>query len=277
MLWSALPVVLVLSVQSGDDLAAGARAAFAAKCVQCHGPRLPRPKSGFGFVTDLARLAASPKYIVPGDPDGSFLWRQIAEGEMPPDNAKAGPLTDAERDAVQGWIRSGAPVPTSAGPGIAPGDSTDIAAGPGARTPFARALDLVGRLHVVVIHFPIALLAAAAAGELWAWVHRRPDAHPATGLCLNLGAVAAIAAAAMGWLHAPRLGAGPVTILGLHRWLGTGVGVAAPVAALWARRRAVRGSWTPLVRGAICALATLAALAGHFGGLLTHGADFLDP
>src|SRR5690349_19044777 len=78
---------------------------------QCPPPQGPRPKGHFGFITDLKRLAADPNYIVPKDPDGSYLWTQIDDGDMPPDKAKAGPLTDEEKQEIQYWIKDGAPPP----------------------------------------------------------------------------------------------------------------------------------------------------------------------
>jgi mono/diheme cytochrome c family protein len=115
---SLTPAVLLLLTQappssfSGDELAAAASAVFATKCVQCHGPALPHPKAGFGYITDLRRLVDSGKYIVPGAPEKSEIWSQVSEGDMPPDGAKAGPLTQAEKDAILAWIVAGAPLPS---------------------------------------------------------------------------------------------------------------------------------------------------------------------
>jgi hypothetical protein len=39
------------------NLAFAVRNIFAAKCVECHGSDLPRPKGRFGYVLDLERLA----------------------------------------------------------------------------------------------------------------------------------------------------------------------------------------------------------------------------
>ena len=54
---------------AGGDLAAEVRAVFSAKCARCHGPGLPRPRAGFGYVLDLRRLAADPDKVVPSRPD----------------------------------------------------------------------------------------------------------------------------------------------------------------------------------------------------------------
>ena len=53
------------------DLATQVRAIFSAKCVECHGATLERPKGKFGYVLDLTRVAANPKMVVPGNPDKS--------------------------------------------------------------------------------------------------------------------------------------------------------------------------------------------------------------
>jgi len=95
----------------GDDLAAAAKAVFASKCIQCHGPELRYPRAGFGYITDMRSLVASDRYVIPGKPEQSEIWAKISEGDMPPDGAKAGPLTQAETDAIRAWIVAGAPVP----------------------------------------------------------------------------------------------------------------------------------------------------------------------
>ena len=83
------------------DVSARALAVFQAKCAACHGPQAAKPKK-FGYITDLKRLAANPKYVIPHDPDKSGVWQSIDEGDMPPDDAKTGPLSDcAEADDAQ--------------------------------------------------------------------------------------------------------------------------------------------------------------------------------
>src|SRR3954451_15287870 len=93
------------------DLPAETLAVFQAKCAACHGPQAAKPKK-FGYVTDLMRLAANPKYVIPHDPDKSGLWQAIDEGDMPPDDAKTGPLSDVQKQTVRNWIEAGAPAPT---------------------------------------------------------------------------------------------------------------------------------------------------------------------
>jgi mono/diheme cytochrome c family protein len=40
------------------DLATEVKAVFQAKCSECHGPQVPKPKGNFGYVLDLKKLAA---------------------------------------------------------------------------------------------------------------------------------------------------------------------------------------------------------------------------
>src|SRR5262245_55887317 len=141
------------------------REIFAAKCAQCHGPQVSHPKGKFGFITDLKRLAGDPNYVVPGDLDGSYVWTQIDDGDMPPKKAKAGPLTDQEKTDIQEWIRAGAPAPAGEPETVTPTPPAPEPDEP--RSVLDRAGALVGKLHILTIHFPIALLVAAALGESW--------------------------------------------------------------------------------------------------------------
>ena len=95
------------------ELAAAVRTAFSAKCVQCHGPSLRRPKGKFGYVLDLERMAANPELVVPSKPEESKLWTLLRDNEMPPPKAKAGPLTADEKELVRAWVAAGAPAETS--------------------------------------------------------------------------------------------------------------------------------------------------------------------
>jgi mono/diheme cytochrome c family protein/uncharacterized membrane protein len=262
-------------------LAQAALNAFTSKCAQCHGTDVPHPKAAFGFVTDLKRLVDSEKYVLPGSLEKSALWKEIDEGDMPPDAARAGPLTPQEIDAIRQWILAGAPPavgepPSSDSPALSsrePQRQPELSAG--------RLITLVGRFHVVVVHFPIALLLVAAFGEAWGLLHRSAAVAPSVRLCLSLGAFAALLAAGLGWVRGLDGFAGPLSDpasgTGLHRWIGTGAGVAAPMVALLSERDARRGGRSAAVRAAVIALGVLVGIAGHFGGLLTHGTEFFDP
>jgi uncharacterized membrane protein/cytochrome c553 len=133
----------------------------------------------------------------------------------------------------------------------------------------------IGRLHPVVIHFPIALLVAAAVFETVSALRRR-GASPAAMGCLAMGAAGAAAAAVAGWFNAAYEHAGDVSsTLLVHRWTGIGAAVAAGLALLCAvpSMFSARALLAPY-RGLVLAAAMLVGVAGHFGGNLTYGPGY---
>jgi hypothetical protein len=254
------------------DPAAEVRSVFSAKCAGCHGPDLAKPKGRFGYVLDLARVAANREMVVPSAPDESELWVLVHNNEMPPSDAPSGPLTPDQKEVIRAWIAAGAPAAASAATDSSPSPTPAPSAGASSAT---RALRWLGRLHILVIHFPIALLIAAAAGEAWSALREGRTPAPAVRFCVLLGAAGAVAAAALGWLHAANgYGAGMAAVLGLHRWFGTAAATWAVVTALhseWEVRWGRRSQW---FRASLLLGAVLVGVAGHFGGVLVHGGDF---
>jgi len=141
-----------------------------------------------------------------------------------------------------------------------------------------RLLGWLGKYHVVIVHFPIALLIAAALGELWFLWRRMPGPAPAVRFCVLLGAAGAIPATALGWLLAAfgGYGSGSAQVLALHRWLGTGACVWAVFLAILSEVDASRGERTRRVRILLFVGALLVGLVGHLGGTLVHGQDYFD-
>ena len=136
----------------------------------------------------------------------------------------------------------------------------------------------VGRLHPLLIHFPIALVIAAALAEGAAIVTADEGWRTVAVENVRAGAVFALLATVAGWrlALAPEMDVSP--LLEWHRWLGT-IGAAVTLAAALATSRAANRSaldvW--LYRIALFAAGTLVAVTGHLGGLLVWGADFLRP
>jgi mono/diheme cytochrome c family protein len=95
--------------QEQSGLAAKTLAVFSAKCAGCHGPNVPKPKGRFGYVLDLARVAANREMIVPFSPDESELWQLVRRGEMPPSDAPSTGLAADQKDVIRSWIAAGAP------------------------------------------------------------------------------------------------------------------------------------------------------------------------
>ena len=95
--------------EAAANMASAVRNIFSAKCTECHASDLPRPKGRFGYVLDLERLAGNADLVVPFKPDQSKLWELIQDEEMPPAHAKAGSLTEEQKEVIRMWIESGSP------------------------------------------------------------------------------------------------------------------------------------------------------------------------
>ena len=133
-----------------------------------------------------------------------------------------------------------------------------------------RLLGWIGRIHPLLVHFPIAFFPAALFTAVVG--RRRPSfAAPVQFLVVAGGIFAPIAAGA-GWLAG--LGADPEPILTYHRWLGVGIGAAGAALGWWAWKR----PWEDRGAGMILALTgmTIAiAVQGFLGASITHGLEHM--
>ena len=139
-------------------------------------------------------------------------------------------------------------------------------------------LRALGRLHVMTVHFPIALLIAAVLIE---FLRRRGSAWPDRAVlwCLGLGALSAAAVAGLGWIHAEAEPLGRTLALTLerHRWAGiatSAVALAAFAFALAAKGRASEGRAQTL-RVLLVFAAAGVAVSGHLGAELVWGPGYV--
>jgi mono/diheme cytochrome c family protein len=100
----------VSAAERQRDIASEVLSVFEARCAACHGPELAKPEGRFGYVSDLARLAANAEMVIPYFPDESEIWQLIRRAEMPPDDSPTGPLTSEEKEVIRSWIAKGARV-----------------------------------------------------------------------------------------------------------------------------------------------------------------------
>jgi uncharacterized membrane protein len=127
----------------------------------------------------------------------------------------------------------------------------------------------IGRLHPLLVHLPIGMLTALAALEIAARVPRFKNAAASAGYLLALAAPLAVVTACCGWLLS--LGGGyDKELLAWHKWLGTGTAVAAVVTAILFQRGKITA-----YRVSLFVTVSLLLAAGHLGGSLTHGRDYL--
>ncbi len=95
-----------------DPVAKGAFDVLDKHCARCHqiGKLVDRerPAKNFGNILKLDEIAANPHYVLPGNPLGSKLFRQIADKEMPYDiyyeGASHAPPSEADLKALESWV-----------------------------------------------------------------------------------------------------------------------------------------------------------------------------
>ena len=133
-----------------------------------------------------------------------------------------------------------------------------------------------GHFHPLIVHLPIGFLLIAGLLELDRLV-RGNSINPNTiTLILFWSAVSATVACLFGYMLS--LGGGyDAELLDEHKWQGIGVAVFAWVA--WAVKSDPIGNRVPfgsvLYVPALAVALVLMAVAGHHGGALTHGSDYL--
>lgn len=136
-----------------------------------------------------------------------------------------------------------------------------------------------GRVHPLVVHFPIALLVVAGVVELTRFVFRRKEPSPLVFGCLVFGALGAAASAGSGWLYAlhEHPGRSVEDLVEWHRWTGVVTAAAALLAIpLHLMRRKAEGGFVVFAyRLLFCVAVVGAGGAGHLGGELMYGDGYV--
>ena len=252
------------------------RTIFDAKCTGCHGPDVPRPKGKFGYVLDLKRVRANPKYVVPGNTTDSDLYQMVLHDEMPGEDADVPPLTKEEKEKVRRWIEMGAPGELP--PGVekdAPVIDAVVAAATTAEPLWKHALRWVGKFHPMSTHFPVALMMVAVLAEGFAWWTRREQWLQTVRFLVVLAALGGLASAGLGWMNAyfSSYSRTPGALLWWHRWIGTGTSIWAVACAFMACAGPCgEGSKErQRFRGALLVGAALVSVTGFLGSALMYG------
>jgi uncharacterized membrane protein len=137
-------------------------------------------------------------------------------------------------------------------------------------------MTFIGKFHPLVVHFPIALVLAAAAAELVVVATARQAWRTVAVANIRAAAALGVVTAITGWLFAlsPLVDASPS--LEWHRWVGVAAAAGAIDAALLSRRLPVLSRRSAFVyRFTLFVTALLVAITGHLGGALVWGAGFL--
>ncbi len=137
----------------------------------------------------------------------------------------------------------------------------------------------IGKLHVLLVHFPIALAFCAVLADIL-WLVTRKDRFRDAGVyCLVLAAVSALPVVITGLAMArsQEFVGDYLSIVTTHKYLGiTSFTIAALAAVIrLSCRQRLKGLWLIAYCVLILALAISIAFTGHYGGMLVHGKNFL--
>ncbi|MGB0370377.1 MAG: DUF2231 domain-containing protein [Opitutales bacterium] len=246
---------------------------FERSCAECHdGTSRSRSKGKFGTVLDFESMRADEDLIIPGNAEDSEIYLIVTDPDpeflMPPPDSDCPPLTEVEAELVKLWINAGAPAPKlESASAPAPPEVEEI------ETPANTFNIALGRLHVLVIHFPIALILIAFLASLSELLKITPNARPVTSWCLFFGAFIAILSVASGWIHAEVSGYTDESVFN-HRWSGVGVAISATLAyiAHLARSQEKRIMSVEIFFWVCLTISAIAvSIAGHTGGELVYG------
>lgn len=136
------------------------------------------------------------------------------------------------------------------------------------------AIGVIGRLHLLLLHFPLAVLVAALFVELLLRKKVPADKRrEVTGALLLVGALGAVVASATGLLFAADEDwrGHTATMLAQHRAGGIVTTVLAVASLAAFKKAAWNKAYLPLLGLAVVAV----SLTGHRGGDLVHGEGFL--
>ncbi len=126
-----------------------------------------------------------------------------------------------------------------------------------------------GRLHPLLVHLPIGMIVVLSLLEIAAWFPRFHKANASAGFILAIATPLAVVTALCGWLLS--LGGGyDEKLLFWHQWLGIATALGCVVMAIFFRL----GKHFAYHVSLFTTAAVLGA-AGHLGGSLTHGSDYL--
>lgn len=158
---------------------------------------------------------------------------------------------------------------------------TDVAEAPAAKAPgqATTTLNLLGRMHPMLVHFPIGWLLLLMLIDLAAFWFKRED-FATMGLYLLIGTMLSFFPAIIaGFLRMDEL-TGDVNVpavMKLHRnlILATAVLTAAALALRLSKRNRLCGFWKVGYFGLTTAATLLMSVAGHLGGKLVFGENYL--
>ena len=128
--------------------------------------------------------------------------------------------------------------------------------------------DLGGRMHPVVVHLPIGILLLVCLYYIFAGDEKRQSQHSFISIALLGGMLTAIAACVSGLLLA-NSGDYDKAVIAPHQWMGIITAIVA-IISYCIHRFQIKFLKPVMILLVICV-----TVAGHLGGSITHGADYL--
>jgi mono/diheme cytochrome c family protein/uncharacterized membrane protein len=160
----------------------------------------------------------------------------------------------------------------------AAGEKEDEPAGAEEATGFSSKLThWLGTFHPPAVHFPIALLTAAAVAEVLRLCTGKPSFDAASRYCVWFGTLTAVVAGVLGWFAGGFQPGEDSRVLTTHRWLGTATVACAAVLLVLCEvsSRSERRQMRWWFRATLLIVALLIPVTGFFGGAVVFGLDHL--
>lgn len=134
----------------------------------------------------------------------------------------------------------------------------------------------LGRLHPLIVHFPIGLLIVGLILEIYSWSNKDQPFRSGLHIILLIGALTAVVAAGFGLLlkEQDEYSSNALTI---HQWSGIATAVLATITFYFFRlsgsnsNRKLLNAYRSLLIFSVIGV----TIAGHYGASLTHGSDYL--
>ncbi|WP_373331128.1 DUF1549 domain-containing protein [Salmonirosea aquatica] len=127
----------------------------------------------------------------------------------------------------------------------------------------------LGRLHPLIVHFPVGLLCVALFLEILDWWGSKKELRAGINLLVWIGAVSAMVAVALGLILANQENYGGDTLT-YHQWSGIATMSLSLLALALLRMGRLRWYRVTLILTVVGV-----TVAGHLGAMLTHGDDYL--
>ncbi len=140
------------------------------------------------------------------------------------------------------------------------------------RTFLERLTSWFGRMHPFAVHFPIALFPVALVALILA--RKRGETVELIRALIVVAGAGSVLAAALGWLNGGLTVADTDTVLMLHRWLGTILGLIGGFVGWWAWRRRASVHSGRMV-GFLSLIVALLLVQGFLGASVTHGMEHM--